>query len=163
MKVVPNTVVTVQYRLSDLKGPQGRSIPPESGELVYLHGGYQGTLPRVEEALSGLSVGGKIDLVLEPADHFGEYQQILVRTEPKSAVPAEVKVGMVLEGIDPATQHPVLFHVLKIDEETVTLDGNHPLAGQTIRFTAEITDIREATAEEIAHGHAHGPGGHHHH
>lgn len=161
MKITKNTVVTLRYRLGNLKA-QGRHLPPEQQEMVYLHGGYEGTLPRVEEALEGLSVGDTIELELAPKDHFGEYNEALVRLESRDVFPPEIEVGTVLEGHNPVTGAVVLFHVTRIEGNQVTVDANHPLAGQTLQFSATVLNVRAASEEEIAHGHVHGEGGHHH-
>jgi len=159
MKISKNSVVEVKYELYD---DQGQAIMHDGEPLTYLHGGYDGTFPKVEAALDGKEVGDEIDIILAPAEHFGEVQDEYIRQEPRDVLPPEIKVGMVLEGQD---EHGniQLFHVSDIGEELVTLNGNHPLAGLTLRFKAKVQNVREATAEEIAHGHAHGPHGHHHH
>ena len=159
MKISKNSVVEVKYELYD---DQGQAIMHDGAPLTYLHGGYDGTFPKVEAALDGKEVGDEIDIILAPAEHFGEVQDEYIRQEPRDVLPPEIKVGMVLEGQD---EHGniQLFHVSDIGEELVTLNGNHPLAGLTLRFKAKVQNVREATAEEIAHGHAHGPHGHHHH
>ena len=159
MKINKNSVVELTYELYD---DQGQAIMHDGEPLTYLHGGYDGTFPKVEAALDGKEVGDEIDIILAPAEHFGEVQDEYIRQEPRDVLPPEIKVGMVLEGQD---EHGniQLFHVSDIGEELVTLNGNHPLAGLTLRFKAKVQNVREATAEEIAHGHAHGPHGHHHH
>ena len=159
MKISKNSVVEVKYELYD---DQGQAIMHDGEPLTYLHGGYDGTFPKVEAALDGKEVGDEIDIILAPAEHFGEVQDEYIRQEPRDVLPPEIKVGMVLEGQD---EHGniQLFHVSDIGEELVTLNGNHPLAGLTLRFKAKVQNVREATAEEIAHGHVHGPHGHHHH
>ncbi len=159
MKISKNSVVEVKYELYD---DQGQAIMHDGEPLIYLHGGYDGTFPKVEAALDGKEVGEEIDITLAPADHFGEVQDEYIRQEPRDVLPPEIKVGMVLEGQD---EHGniQLFHISDIGDELVTLNGNHPLAGLTLRFKAKVENVREATAEEIAHGHVHGPHGHHHH
>ena len=159
MKISKNSVVEVKYELYD---DQGQAIMHDGEPLTYLHGGYDGTFPKVEAALDGTEVGDEIDITLAPADHFGEIQDEYIRQEPRDVLPPEIKVGMVLEGQD---EHGniQLFHISDIGDELVTLNGNHPLAGLTLRFKAKVENVREATAEEIAHGHVHGPHGHHHH
>ena len=159
MKISKNSVVEVKYELYD---DQGQAIMHDGEPLTYLHGGYDGTFPKVEAALDGKEVGDEIDITLAPADHFGEIQDEYIRQEPRDVLPPEIKVGMVLEGQD---EHGniQLFHISDIGDELVTLNGNHPLAGLTLRFKAKVENVREATAEEIAHGHVHGRHGHHHH
>jgi FKBP-type peptidyl-prolyl cis-trans isomerase SlyD len=161
MKIIKNSVVSLKYEVFD-----GRGGLLERGRepLVYLHGGYGGIFAKVEEALAGKEAGERARVRLEPADAFGAHDPSLVRTEPRSRIPGKVKVGMRFEGEvrhdDHA--HPVTFRVAKVAGDEVTLDGNHPLAGQTIEFRCNVLDVRPAAPEEVAHGHAHGAGGHHH-
>ncbi|MDO4436230.1 MAG: peptidylprolyl isomerase [Cardiobacteriaceae bacterium] len=162
MKISQNTVVTISYKLSQLQGPQNRFIPAQNAQMSYLHGGYHGILPRVEQELEGKQVGDKIELELQPSEHFGEYNPELIRTESKADMPNDIAVGVVLEGHNPVTGQVILFHILEINEDTVKIDGNHPLAGKTIRFEATVDEVRAASEDEVAHGHAHGAHGHHH-
>jgi FKBP-type peptidyl-prolyl cis-trans isomerase SlyD len=158
MKITNDTVVTLQYKVSE---PSGKLIEQSREPMVYLHGGYQNTLPKIEEALEGKEKGAEVVLNLSAQDAFGERDESLARTIPKSEFPPGVKVGGQLEGRTDAGD-PHVFHVVKIKGDTVMLDGNHPLAGKALRFQLKVTGVRGATAEEIAHGHVHGEGGHHH-
>ncbi len=160
MQVAKNTVVSLSYEMLDAQG----NVLDKTAEapMVYLHGGYDGIFPLVEEKLQGKSVGDVVDIDLEAEDAFGEQDDDLIRVEPKDVFPEEVKVGMMFETDDPETGEIILFTVTRIDGDVVTIDGNHPLAGQTIRFKCTVTDVRAASAEELQHGHVHGPHGHHH-
>jgi FKBP-type peptidyl-prolyl cis-trans isomerase SlyD len=158
MKIAKDTVVTLHYKVAE---PTGRLIEETKEPAVYLHGGYENTLPKIEEALDGQEPGYQVTLTLEPADAFGVRDEALVRTIPKSEFPPGVKVGGQLEGRTDAGE-PHVFHVMKIKGQEVHLDGNHPLSGRTLKFTIRVVDVREASAEEIAHRHVHGAGGHHH-
>jgi FKBP-type peptidyl-prolyl cis-trans isomerase SlyD len=158
MKITKDTVVTLQYKVSE---PTGRLVEQSREPMVYLHGGYQNTLPKIEEALEGKEKGHEVVLNLAAADAFGERDESLARTIPKSEFPPGVKVGGQLEGRTEAGE-PHVFHVVKIKGDQVLLDGNHPLAGKALKFQLKVTGVRAATAEEIAHGHVHGDGGHHH-
>ena len=161
MKIIKNSVVTLKYEVFD---GQGSLLERGSEPLVYLHGGYGGIFPKVEEALAGKDAGERARVRLAPEDAFGARDPALVRTEPRRRFQGKVKVGMRFEGEvrhdDHA--HAVTFRVAKITGDEVTLDGNHPLAGQAIEFRCSVLDVRPAVPEEIAHGHAHGAGGHHH-
>ena len=158
MKIAKDTVVTLRYKVSE---PNGRLIEESKAPMVYLHGGYENTLPKIEEALDGQENGYQVTLNLEPADAFGVRDEALVRVIPKSEFPPGVKVGGQLEGrTDDGTPH--VFHVMKIKGDTVHLDGNHPLAGKELRFALKVTGVRAASAEEIEHKHVHGEHGHHH-
>lgn len=158
MKIAKDTAVTLQYRVADANG---RLIEQSKDPMVYLHGGYDNTLPKIEEALDGHEVGYETTLHLQPEDAFGVRDESLVRVIPKSEFPPGVKVGGQLEGRTEDGQ-PRVFHVMKIKGPEVHLDGNHPLAGKALRFTLKVTGVRAASAEEIAHRHVHGEHGHHH-
>lgn len=158
MKIAKDTVVTLQYKVADANG---RLIEQSKTPMVYLHGGYENTLPKIEEALEGQEAGHEVSLDLQPADAFGERDESLVRVIPKSEFPPGVKVGGQLEGrTEDGTPH--IFHVMKIKGPEVHLDGNHPLAGKALKFQLKVTGVRAATGEEIAHRHVHGEHGHHH-
>jgi FKBP-type peptidyl-prolyl cis-trans isomerase SlyD len=156
-----DTVVALTYRLSTLDGELLEEVLAES-PAVYLQGGYDGIFPRVEAALEGKAVGTAIDLVLEPDDAFGEYDAELVRIEPADVFPEEVKIGMQLEGASDDGEHVMLYTVTDIADGKVVVDGNHPLAGQSLRIQCEVHSVRVASPEEIEHGHVHGPHGHQH-
>ena len=162
MSIAKDTVVTLNYKLSDT---QGNTIEESSGPMVYLHGGYGNTLPKLEEALEGKKVGDKLDIQVEPEDAFGEYNAELVRMELRDRLPSPIEVGMQFEGApdasDPEDQ-TVIFTVTDVADDKVVLDGNHPLAGIALRFSLEVVAVRPASDEEKAHRHVHGPHGHHH-
>ncbi len=154
--ITKDTAVTIRYQVTT---PQGK--PLDSGNLAYLHGGYENIFPKVEAALEGQSSGFSATLDLAVADTFGERDERLVRTIPKSEFPPGVKVGGQLQAAGNDGQ-PQVFNVIKIKGSEVHLDGNHPLAGQALRFSCKVMSIRAATAEEIAHRHVHGDHGHQH-
>ena len=161
MLIAKDTVVTLSYRLSDRAG-EVLEETPDDAPAVYLHGGYDGIFPKVEAALEGRASGAVLDLVLEPEDAFGEYDAELVRVEPAHLFPAEVHVGMQVEGASEDGHHVMLYTVTDIAEGKVVVDGNHPLAGRELRLWCTVRDVRAALPEEVEHGHVHGPGGHHH-
>jgi FKBP-type peptidyl-prolyl cis-trans isomerase SlyD len=158
MNISKDTVVTLQYKVSEANG---LLIEAPKEPMVYLHGGYENTLPKIEAALEGKQKGDEVVLNLEPQDGFGQRDEALLRTIPKSEFPPGVKVGGQLEGRTDAGE-PHVFHVVKIKGDKVLLDGNHPLAGKQLRFQLKVIGVRTASAEEIAHGHVHGEHGHHH-
>lgn len=158
MKIEKDTVVSLQYKVAEANG---KLIEESKDPMVYLHGGYDNTLPKIEAALEGQEAGFQAILQLQPEDAFGVRDEALVRTIPKKDFPPGVKVGGQLEGrTDDGEPH--VFHVMKIKGDTVHLDGNHPLAGRELRFTIKVIGVRAATAEEISHRHVHGEHGHHH-
>jgi FKBP-type peptidyl-prolyl cis-trans isomerase SlyD len=156
-----DTVVALTYRLTTLDGEMLEEALAES-PAVYLQGGYDGIFPRVEAALEGQTAGAELDLVLEPDDAFGEYDAELVRIEPIDVFPEEVKIGMQLEGASEDGEHVMLYTVTDVADGKVVVDGNHPLAGQSLRLQCVVQSVRVASAEEIEHGHVHGPHGHQH-
>jgi FKBP-type peptidyl-prolyl cis-trans isomerase SlyD len=158
MKIEKDTVVTLRYKVAEANG---KLIEESREPMVYLHGGYENTLPKIEAALEGKEAGHEVTLQLQPEDAFGVRDEALVRTIPKKEFPPGVKVGGQLEGRTDAGE-PHVFHVMKIRGDTVHLDGNHPLAGKELRFQLKVTGVRAATPEEIEHRHVHGAHGHHH-
>lgn len=162
MRVAKDTVVTITYRLSTLNGELLEEATPDA-PAAYLHGGYDGIFPKVEALLEGKQAGDSAEIVLEPDDAFGEYDSGLLRMEPANLFPENVGVGMQFEGGSEDGHHHLLYTVTDIADGQVIVDGNHPLAGQSLRIECRIHGVRAAIPEEIAHGHVHGPDGHHHH
>ncbi len=159
MQIVKNSVVTIHYEMYDA---DNNLLDKTEEPIAYLHGGYDGIFPLVEEALHGKNVGESITVTMTPDDAFGEPEEELVRVEPLDVLPEEVEVGMMFEADDPETGDVILFRVTDVADGKAVLDGNHPLAGLTIRFVATVAEVRPASDEEVAHGHAHGEHGHHH-
>lgn len=158
MHISKNTVVTLTYKVADA---QGKLLEASPEPMAYLHGGYGNTFERIEAALEGQQAGYATTVVLEPADAFGERDESLVQTIAKADFPPGVKVGGTLRGVaDDGGER--IFTVVKIKGPQVILDGNHPHAGKTLRFSLNVTEVRAASEEEVAHGHAHGAHGHHH-
>ena len=156
MKISANTVVTLDYEVKD---PQHEMVDPGERPLVYLHGS-SGIFPKLEAALDGKTVGDSVQVQLEPEDAFGDYDDELVSSELLQNLPEGVLVGMQLEGTGEHGTH--IMSVTEIEDGRAVLDGNHPLAGVTLVFSCTVSEVRAATAEELAHGHAHGDGGHQH-
>ncbi|MBU0688124.1 MAG: peptidylprolyl isomerase [Gammaproteobacteria bacterium] len=161
MKIEKNAVVSLTYALNDASGAL---IEQANDPISYLHGGFDGIFPAVEEALHGKDVGDKFSVSMTPDEAFGEYEHELVRVEPRDMFPAEVAVGMQFEGGAEGDDDEdfMLYTVTEVTDKEVTVDGNHPLAGKTLTFSGTVTEVREASAEELEHGHVHGAGGHHH-
>lgn len=161
MKIVSGSVVELDYSLHLGDGQVVDASGP--GEpLTYLHGEGQ-IVPGLETALEGLSKGDRKQVVVAPGDGYGEHDPRGVQEVPRGAFPPafEPQVGMELTAEGP-TGEPVPFSVREVRPETVVIDLNHPLAGKTLHFDVTVREIRAATADEIAHGHAHGPHGHDH-
>ncbi len=159
MQIGKDTVVSLDYELADASG---KVIEKTSEPVTYLHGGYDGIFPLVESALQGKGVGDKCKVTLEPDDAFGEYEADMVRTEAKTLFPDNISVGMQFEGAAEGSNDYTIYTVKEIKGDKVVVDGNHPLAGQTLVFSGTVTNVRSATREELHHGHVHGPHGHHH-
>ena len=160
MQVKMNTVVTIIYELKDT---DGNTLEKMNDPIAYLHGGHDNIFPKVEEAIHGKNVGDSVEITLDPADAFGDYDEGLVQIEPLSAFPEKnIKEGMQFEGEDESGE-VIIYTVTNIADGKVVVDGNHPWAGQRVLFMATIKDVRDANQEEIEHKHVHGPGGHHHH
>ncbi|MDR6213893.1 peptidylprolyl isomerase [Paracidovorax wautersii] len=157
MNITKDTAVTLNYKITD--PATGKLL--DSGDVAYLHGGYDNLFAKVEAELENRAPGYTTTVDLAVADAFGERDESLVRTIPKSEFPPGVKVGGQLRGVGNDGQ-PALFNVVKIKGPQVHLDGNHPLAGHALRFACKVTEVRAATPEEIAHRHVHGGHGHHH-
>jgi FKBP-type peptidyl-prolyl cis-trans isomerase SlyD len=161
MPVAPNSVVLIHYTLTNDAG-EVLDQSEKGSPLAYLHG--RGNLiPGLERELEGKQSGDKLKVTIAPVDGYGEYDAELVQDVPRTAIQGvgDVQVGMQLqarsnEGVRTLT-------VMEVSKDSVKLDGNHPLAGKTLHFDVEIEEVREATKEELQHGHVHGPGGHHHH
>jgi FKBP-type peptidyl-prolyl cis-trans isomerase SlyD len=161
MIIAKDSVVSLNYELFD---SEGELLEQVETPISYLHGGYDGIFPLVEEALQGKKTGDQCSVTMQPDDAFGEYDHSLVEVEARSSVPKEVAVGMQFEGGPEGADDDdyLLFTVVDVTDDEVTVDGNHPLAGKTLTFNCTVTGVRQATAEELEHGHVHEPGGHVH-
>jgi FKBP-type peptidyl-prolyl cis-trans isomerase SlyD len=158
MQIAKNTVVSLRYRLFD----EADTLLEDAQQIDYLHGGFQQIFEAVEAALEGKGVGDAV-LVDLAADHaFGAVDPALTRSEPRDRFPPEVKVGMQFEGAAPDGRHSAIYRVVSVDADTVTVDGNHPLAGRALRFDCTVLGVRKASRDEMTHGHAHGAHGHDH-
>jgi FKBP-type peptidyl-prolyl cis-trans isomerase SlyD len=157
MQIAKDTVVALDYELFDV---DGNLIEKTDEPIEYLHGGYDGIFPVVEQALDGKNVGDSCRVRLEPDDAFGEYDAELVHVEPLDKFPGKVNVGMQFEGRSGTSDEMLVYTVTDIADEKVVVDGNHPLAGQTLDFSCTVSSVRSATSEELQHGHAHGAHSH---
>ena len=134
----------------------------EGGDPLTFLVGHRQMIPGFEEELKGAKVGERRTFTLTPDRAYGERDENGILELPRSQFPpdAELEVGMVL--VAQMTEGPMPFRILTVGSETVTVDFNHELAGHELTFSVEIVELRSATDEEMSHGHAHGPGGHHH-
>jgi FKBP-type peptidyl-prolyl cis-trans isomerase SlyD len=160
MQVAKNTVVTLNYQVAD---SDGNLVDGGEQPIIYLHGGYDGIFPLIEEALQGKDVGEQLEVKLQPADAFGDYDAELVMIEARSLFPDNIEVGMQFERATEDGEDDELYTITDIADDKVVVDGNHPLAGMALVFSCTVAEVRPATADEIDHGHIHGPAGHHTH
>ena len=151
-------VLSFNYTLKDTQGQVLDSST--DGPMAFLEGAGQ-IIPALEDQLKGMLIGQKKNVKLAAKDAYGEMEPKMVMDVPKQELAhLQIEVGAFLQL--QLQDRVKVVRVTKIGDETVTLDGNHPLAGQDLEFDVELTDSRDATPEELAHGHAHGVGGHHH-
>lgn len=159
MIIAKDSVVTIDY---EVKSEDGQVIDSskQSGPLPYLHG-HQNIIPGLEEALEGKSKGESISVTVAPDKAYGAYNDALVQTVDKGTFedPADIAEGIQFTADTP--DGTLLFTVTKVEGDSVTVDGNHPLAGMTLSFSANISDVRTATEDELSHGHVHLPGQEH--
>jgi len=165
MKIEKNTVVSLRYKLTDA---QNNVIEEPDSPMVYLHGGYEGTFPKIETLLDGQDIGYEATIQLEPSEAFGEYDPELLKIEPRTRFPEPLEVGMQFEGVPDAEEgsdtaeepdtddDPLIYTVTDVADNQVVLDGNHPLAGMALRFWVQVEDVRAATEDEIQSRHPEG-------
>jgi len=160
MQAAENSVVSIHYTLTNTRGEVLDSS--RGGEpLVYLHGSGN-IIPGLEKALAGKQVGDKLQVSVAPGEGYGERDEALVQQVPKRAFQGVPKIEPGMSFHAQSSQGPMQVTVTAVLGDMVTVDGNHPLAGETLNFDVEVTEVRKATLEEISHGHVHGAGGHHH-
>jgi len=160
MKVAENAVVVIDYTLTDNSGEVIDSSEG-AGPLAYLHGAGN-IINGLEDALLGKEAGEQIKATIDPENAYGERHEDMKQDVPKELFGGvdNIEVGMQFQS--ETDQGPVMVTVVAISDEMVTVDGNHPLAGVQLNFDVTIREVREATQEELEHGHVHGAGGHHH-
>lgn len=160
MQIAKNKVVSINYTLTD---DAYNVIDSSDGAepLTYLHGSNN-IIPGLENALTGRSVGDKLKVTVAPEEAYGEREEDMVQVVPRDRFEpdAELEVGMQFQ--TPTDDSVSVVTITKVDADSVTVDANHPLAGLTLLFSVEVVEVRDASAEELSHGHVHGAGGHHH-
>lgn len=161
MQIAEKQVVSIHYTLKD---SEGNILDSSNGQepLPFLCGANN-IVPGLENALLGKSVGDKLDVVVQPEEGYGEVRADLVQKVDRANFQGidDIQVGMQFMAEAPWGQQPVT--VTKVEDDGVTLDGNHPLAGQVLAFSVEVTEIRTATEDEMQHGHVHTEGCDHQH
>lgn len=160
MQITEKTVVSIHYTLTN---GEGEVLDSSNGQdpLAYLHGAGN-IIPGLENALVGKAVGDSLTVTVPAEEGYGPVRDELVQDVDRSAFSGvdDIQAGMQFMAQTPWGEQPVT--VVKVEGDSITLDGNHPLAGQTLTFDVEVVEIRDATEDEVEHGHAHGAGGHHH-
>lgn len=161
MQIGKNSVVTINYTL---KGDDGQVIDSSDGgePMAYLHGA-ENIIPGLENALEGKAKGDALSVAVSPEEGYGEHNESMVQSVGREMFEGvdDIHVGAQYHAASPEG-HPVMITVVEIGDENVVIDGNHPLAGMNLNFDVEVMDIRDATEEELSHGHVHGPEGHQH-
>ncbi len=161
MRIADDCVVTLAYTLRDDAGEVLDSATT-ADPFAFVHGRHS-VIPGLEKALTGRGAGDTLDLTIAPADAYGEHSPARVQVVPRDRFPADIDIepGMQFHASD---EHGgrMAVRVAEVNEDGVVIDANHPLAGQTLHFAVQVLGVRAATAEELAHGHVHGAGGHHH-
>jgi FKBP-type peptidyl-prolyl cis-trans isomerase SlyD len=160
MKVSANHVVTINYTLKD--NDNNVIDKSDDASFSYLHGASN-IIPGLENALQGKASGDAISVSIAPEEGYGIRDEAKIQNVPRDAFPpdASLEPGMQFHAEGPEGQS-VVVTVATVADDAVTVDANHPLAGMTLNFDVTVADIREASAEELEHGHVHGPHGHHH-
>lgn len=153
MLVGPNCVVSIYYTLTNDTGDV-MDKSPEGQPLSYLHGAA-GIIPGLEKELTGKVAGDEFNVTITPEEAYGRHQQEMVQQVPRSSFPGDVEVQPGMQFNAQTPNGPVTVMVTLVEEEMVTIDANHPLAGKTLHFEGKIDAVREATQEELDHGHAH--------
>lgn len=164
MNITENKVVLIHYTLTDNSG-EVLDSSEENEPLAYIQG-IGNLIIGLEEALEGKAAGDKVKVSVAPDKGYGERSEDLVHIVPLSGFISGDDEDQLVEGMQVKVETNdgiSIADVVKIDGDEVTLDLNHPLAGETLHFDVEIVDVRDATKQELEHGHVHGPGGHHHH
>lgn len=160
MRIADNSVASFHYTLTN---DAGEVLDSSDGRepLAYLHGAGN-IVPGLEREMAGHSAGDKFKVDVEPEHGYGSYIDELVQVVPRQSFEgvSDLAVGMQFQA--QTQQGPIAVVVTDIEGDEVTVDGNHPLAGERLHFAVEIVDVREASEEERQHGHVHGAGGHHH-
>ncbi|MFU8837327.1 MAG: FKBP-type peptidyl-prolyl cis-trans isomerase [Thiohalomonadaceae bacterium] len=160
MQISANKAVSIDYTLTN---NQGEVIDTSSGRepLAYLQG-HGNIIPGLESALEGKAAGDNVKVTVAPADGYGERDDALTQAVPRQMFENadEIQIGMQFQTMSEHGPHVVT--VISIDADNVTVDANHPLAGETLNFDVTIVEVRDASPEELDHGHVHGPDGHHH-
>lgn len=158
MQITDKTAVSIHYTLTNQHGEQLDSSRGES-PLIYLHGSGN-IIAGLEAALAGKQTGDKLNVTIAADQAYGEVSEDMIQVVSRTMFDGmDIEVGMQFHA--EVSHGPGIITITEIDGDDITIDGNHPLAGEALTFDVEVIDVRPATADEIAHGHVHGAGCHH--
>jgi FKBP-type peptidyl-prolyl cis-trans isomerase SlyD len=157
MTISQHKVVSIHYKVVDVANAEEIDSSEGGEPMTYLHGASN-IIPGLEQALEGKGIGDEIEVTVEPAEAYGEYSEDRIQQVPMEAFEEMEKVepGMMVTAQSDDGQ--INLMVTEVDETTVTVDANHPLAGKSLSFDVRVEAVRDASEEEISHGHVHGPG-----
>jgi FKBP-type peptidyl-prolyl cis-trans isomerase SlyD len=152
MLIGNNSVVSIHYKLT---GDDGKTLDESTeGPLTYLHGA-SGIIPGLEKELTGKTAGAEFKVTITPDEAYGDHQPQMVQQSPRSTFPADMELELGMQFTANSEGGEMTVVITEIGDETVTVDANHPLAGLTLHFEGKIDQVRDATEEELSHGHAH--------
>jgi FKBP-type peptidyl-prolyl cis-trans isomerase SlyD len=160
MQIAKHKVVSIDYTLTD---DSNKIIDTSKGSepLTYIHG-TGNLIPGLEKALAGKSAGDAFEVTIPPEEGYGVHDESLLEVLPRSKFTAEQEVQVGMQFYAEGGSEMQVITVVGVDGDRVTIDGNHPLAGRTLGFAIKVVEVRDATPEEVIHGHVHGPNGHDH-
>ena len=161
MTIAQHKVVTIHYRVSDSESDELIDSSENGEPMTYLHGA-RNIIPGLEQALEGKSQGDELEVTIPPAEAYGERSDERIQQVPLQAFQGMDKVEPGMAVTAQTGQGQIDLVVTAVEDDVVTVDANHPLAGKSLKFNVTVEEVRDASEEEIAHGHVHGPGGHHH-
>ncbi|EAT11480.1 peptidylprolyl isomerase [Bermanella marisrubri] len=161
MTIEKDKVVTIEFTVKNADTNEVIESSVGAEPLLYLHG-HNNLVPGLENALTGKAVGDNYSVQVAPEEGYGVHDDSLIQEVPREMFQGVENIQVGMEFTADGPQGPVVVEVKSVDDKVVTVDANHPLASVTLAFEGEVKDVRDATAEELEHGHVHGPGGHEH-
>jgi FKBP-type peptidyl-prolyl cis-trans isomerase SlyD len=161
MTIAQHKVVTIHYKVSDSESDEVIDSSENAEPMTYLHGA-QNIIPGLEQALEGKAVGDELEVVVEAANAYGERSDDRIQQVPMEAFQGMEKVEPGMAVTAQTDQGQINLVITEVNGDMVTVDANHPLAGKSLKFEVTVEEVRDASEEEITHGHVHGPGGHEH-
>lgn len=160
MQIADDLAVSIHFKLTN---SEGELLDSSEGDepLEYIHG-HGFIVPGLEQALQGKAAGDRLQVVVPPADGYGERDEEKLQSVPRDAFDSDATIEPGMRFQAESDEGEVLVTVMQVDGDNVVIDANHPLAGQTLHFDVQVVSVRPCTEEELEHGHIHGPDGHHH-